>query len=329
MIRFLPRFTILILCVLSYAQPAQADGYTVSEPTDFWFEFDGPTMLSVRTYSNSDPHLWLYREDGSLVAANDDYFGLDSYLLVPVDAGRYRLRAGVCCGDPDRWYGGSFQLETDRTPVAPTSTTTSTTTSTLPETTTTEVATTWVPSTTSTTPDTTTTTTAPTTTAPATTTTSTTTLPPTSSTSTSEPDPTDAPAPSVPVTVPPAPPSTTPATAPTVPPVTSTQPPTPSSTFAPEPTTPPTTVPASDPTSPSDPSILPSDSLQPAVVTEPPADAPEDVKRAFEAEVNIFSGDYDDYIPAGSTVTVAERRTLTAVSVTMGVMPVGPRRRTL
>lgn len=63
-------------------------------------------------------------------------------------------------------------------------------------------------------------------------------------------------------------------------------------------------------------------------MTEPPADAPDAVKAEFEAAVNIFDGTHDDYIPVGSTISVAERRTLTTVSVTMGVIPTTPRRKT-
>lgn len=337
MIRQLPRLLIVALCVLSYATPAHADTYTVTSASDLFFTVTEPTNFTVRTYAwdqhRIDSMLWLYGPDGNLVAQNDDYYGLDSRIAVTITGnGTYRLRTGVCCGDPNRWYGDSYQIVTDLIADIPTttttepSTTTTTTTSTLPETTTTEVTTTWVPSTTSTIPETTTTTTVPEPTVPATTTTSTTTLPPTSSTSTSVPETTIPETSSVaPSASSLAPPTSRPA--PTVtPPVTSTQPPTPSSTVAPETTTPPTTVPASDPTSPPDPSISPSDSLPDAVVTEPPADAPDAVKAQFEAEVNIFDGTHDDYVPVGSTITVAERRTLTTVSVTMGVIPTTPRR---
>jgi len=38
------------------------------------------------------------------------------------------------------------------------------------------------------------------------------------------------------------------------------------------------------------------------------------VREEFEEAVDIYSGDYDDYTPIGSTVTVAERRVIIATT---------------
>lgn len=57
-----------------------------------------------------------------------------------------------------------------------------------------------------------------------------------------------------------------------------------------------------------------------ATPTAPPLDASEDEKREFESEVNVFGGGFDDYVAAGSNVTVAERRTLIAVAATLSTM---------
>jgi hypothetical protein len=47
---------------------------------------------------------------------------------------------------------------------------------------------------------------------------------------------------------------------------------------------------------------------------QPPDDAPLEVREKFEEAVDLYSGDYDDYVPIGSTVTVAERRVIIAVT---------------
>jgi hypothetical protein len=53
-------------------------------------------------------------------------------------------------------------------------------------------------------------------------------------------------------------------------------------------------------------------------------------KQAFEEQVNIYSTPgYDDYVPAGSTVDVATRRTVTAASVIIGSVPTVMSRRRL
>lgn len=60
----------------------------------------------------------------------------------------------------------------------------------------------------------------------------------------------------------------------------------------------------------------------------PPNDASDEQKHEFEAEVNVFDGSFDDYIPAGSNVTVAQRRTIIAVTAATTLLaPVTSQRR--
>jgi hypothetical protein len=62
--------------------------------------------------------------------------------------------------------------------------------------------------------------------------------------------------------------------------------------------------------------------------TAPPADATEEQKQEFEETVNVFDGTFDDYVPSGSNVTVAERRTIIAVTTTVTLLaPVATQRR--
>lgn len=176
-------FAIGLIALLS--TQASASPILVNSATDFWFEYPEPSVFYARTYQTemqSDPMLWLYNESGQLLVANDDYYGLQSFLQVQVPAGRYRLRAGVCCGDPERWYDWmNYSIEFTAVPVETTTTTTSTSTTTTSTTTTTTSTTT----TTTTVPETTTTTVPITTTSTSTSTsTSTTVAPTTTSTST-------------------------------------------------------------------------------------------------------------------------------------------------
>jgi hypothetical protein len=63
-------------------------------------------------------------------------------------------------------------------------------------------------------------------------------------------------------------------------------------------------------------------------VPEPVANAPEEVKEAYEEQVNIFDGAHEDYVPAGSTITVAERRTIVAATTILMTLPAPVRRKT-
>jgi len=59
------------------------------------------------------------------------------------------------------------------------------------------------------------------------------------------------------------------------------------------------------------------DTLEPdtlAVVVDALSEAPPEVKAEFEEAVNIYDGDFDAYVPSGSNVTVAQRRTIVVVT---------------
>jgi len=72
---------------------------------------------------------------------------------------------------------------------------------------------------------------------------------------------------------------------------------------------------------------LPDEAVQ--AVIETLNEAPAEIKNQFESEVNVFSGSIDTYIPSGSNVSVAERRTIVAVTATVAspVSPLPTRRR--
>lgn len=381
-VRHLPRLTLLTLTLLAWVQPgrASADTITVTSASDHWFTYEEPAVFKVRSYAQQygiDSMLWLYDSSGNLLAQNDDYFGLDSWLEVEVGAGSYRLRAGVCCGNPDAWYGTSYTLDVNTTPVEPTttstttepsttttsttsttttepSTTTTSTTSTVPETTTTSEVTTWPP----TIPSTTATSSTPPISEPTTTLgnpSSTSSSPPATSSSTTSTvvTPTLTTTVTIPLTVPP---TSAPET--TIPPTTETPPDTsnlPSDSLpAPEPTEPPDDpepviteeITADEATElATDPEALAEatpgqaadifDAIVPDELTEAEAEAivtavqnaPTEIREAFETEINVFDGQFDTYVPLGSTVDVGTRRTVTAGAVTMGVVAVTPTRR--
>lgn len=54
-------------------------------------------------------------------------------------------------------------------------------------------------------------------------------------------------------------------------------------------------------------------------------EAPDDVREAFEAEVDLYSGTFDEYVPVGSSVPVRTRRIVIAVSVAT-TLPVARRK---
>lgn len=279
----------------------------------------------------SDPHLWLYDPSGQLVAANDDTFGLHSYISFLTEPGLYRLRAGYCCGDPDAVrQGWAFNVQVSASPVPIYSTTEPTTTTTEP-TTTTEQPTTTQEQTTTVQP-----TTIPTDPAPTTDPEPSTTVEP--ATTTSQP-----PEPST--TVPPEPPSTVSPTTtqPALEPEVSTTPEQvvttagkpattstvlASTTTLQEATTTPTepvatTQPPVEPTAP-EPETLeilpPLENLtdaEAAVLVQQLNNAPDELKRQFEEQVNVFSGQFDSYVPADQRIPVGERRTLIAVTATL------------
>lgn len=53
----------------------------------------------------------------------------------------------------------------------------------------------------------------------------------------------------------------------------------------------------------------------------PPPDASDEEKQAFEEQVNIFDGTHDDYVPLGSKISVAERRTIVAATTILIALP--------
>jgi len=315
------------------------DRLIVSAPTDYWFTFTEETVFVATTYQSgdlpSDPQLWLYAGD-LLLFTNDDYLGLQSHIEMTLQPGDYRLRASTCCYEPDVWRDGivwniQYELYYTGIQIEPTTTT-------IQETTTT----TWEPTTTSTEPTTTSTTTAPTTSVPVeeppttveTTTTSsstttttiigtttvlatvppTTTLPPTTTTSTT----TTSLAPTTTVTT---------STPPTEPPTTTTLPP---SDSPPPPDASPAELVAyldtvtAENLATLDPEEITQlvDDIATAELTDEQAeqialaltDAPAEVKEAFQEAVNVFGGQFDSYVPTGSTVPVGTRRTLIAVT---------------
>ena len=281
---------------------------------------------------NSDPQLWLYNEQGVELVTNDDYFGLQSYISLEVQPGRYRLRAGTCCYQADVWrtnpgwnerYELSFNgqpANTTSTTEEPTTTTSTSTTSTTTTTTTTTTSTTLAPTTTST--STTTTTETPTTT----------TVLPTTTTST------------VPIPQTTVPPSTVPTT------TTTTLAPTTTSTSTTSTTTPPIVVPPV--VSPEEATALATNPEALATITAEEAtqvfealvlddlsdedlvqlvsavqDAPVAVRESFEASVNVFGGAVDTYVPIGSTVPVETRRALIAITIMTSLMVIPTKRK--
>lgn len=338
---------------------ASAENYTTTGANDYFFSFPEPAVFTAQTSAwqyGIDSMLWFYDSSGNLLAANDDYFGLDSYINVNVGPGTYRLRTGVCCGDPNRWYGTSYTFTTSSSAIN-TTTTTSTTT---PETTTSSTV-----QATETSPPTS----APQTTTSTSTTTSTTEMPvPESSTSTTSStsststtvQTTIAP----PVVVPVAPPTTeepvttTELTTTTVAETTTTtQPPqttTSSSSSTSTSTSTSTTVESTTTTTVVEEEmttttlaleeILEVENLEELTseqaaevfssidyanvsteelkaIIEAVQSAPEEVREAFEASVDLFSGDFDEYVPVGSTISVGARRVVVAATAVLFVLP--------
>jgi len=133
----IPLFIVCFVSILTsfISSPVKADSYTTSGANDFYFTFDEPQNFSVRTYAQQygiDSMLWLYDSQDNVLTANDDYYGLDSNISINLQPGTYRLRTGVCCGDPNRWYGQSYSFETSTSLISNQTTTTTTTTTLAP-----------------------------------------------------------------------------------------------------------------------------------------------------------------------------------------------------
>lgn len=52
--------------------------------------------------------------------------------------------------------------------------------------------------------------------------------------------------------------------------------------------------------------------------------APEEVKQALEAAVNVFGEGFDQYVPSGSSITVAQRRVVVAAGALLSALPTAP-----
>lgn len=59
-------------------------------------------------------------------------------------------------------------------------------------------------------------------------------------------------------------------------------------------------------------------------VSEALSEAPTEVKEAFEAEVNVFGGSFDSYVPSGSRISVEDRRVVVAVTATVSAAAAAP-----
>ena len=63
-----------------------------------------------------------------------------------------------------------------------------------------------------------------------------------------------------------------------------------------------------------------------AVLVANVQDAPDEVRKAFEQELNMFDGKVDSYVPLGSNVPISSRRVLIAATAAMSVLPAPTRK---
>jgi hypothetical protein len=63
---------------------------------------------------------------------------------------------------------------------------------------------------------------------------------------------------------------------------------------------------------------------QAQAIAEVLSSAPPEVKEEFEEEVNVFSGQFDNYIPNNSVVSVGTRRTLIATTASVAMVAAAP-----
>jgi hypothetical protein len=59
-------------------------------------------------------------------------------------------------------------------------------------------------------------------------------------------------------------------------------------------------------------------------IIEAVQNAPKEVRNAFEGEINIYAEGFDDYIPVGSNIDVATRRSLIAVTAVLSTVAITP-----
>ena len=124
----------LILSTLAYSivvSPVRAgQNNYVDRTQDFWITLPETGRLHLWTDLCDDTNdgwcgnivdsmLWLYDDQGTLLAANDDSwtehtngYSLASTIVIDLPAGDYRVRAGVCCGNPtaEFYNGGHYYL---------------------------------------------------------------------------------------------------------------------------------------------------------------------------------------------------------------------------
>ena len=62
-------------------------------------------------------------------------------------------------------------------------------------------------------------------------------------------------------------------------------------------------------------------------IVEAVQSASEEVREAFEQEIDIFSGNTDTYVPVGSSIPVSQRRSLIAITTVMMTAPIATRRK--
>jgi polyhydroxyalkanoate synthesis regulator phasin len=60
---------------------------------------------------------------------------------------------------------------------------------------------------------------------------------------------------------------------------------------------------------------------QATAIVEALLDAPTEVKEAFEEEINVFEGGFDEYVPTNSTISVGARRVVVAVTTVSFILP--------
>jgi hypothetical protein len=63
---------------------------------------------------------------------------------------------------------------------------------------------------------------------------------------------------------------------------------------------------------------------QKSEITKAVQNAPEEVKEAFEGEINIYAEGFDDYVPVGSNIDVGARRSLIAVTAVLSTVAIAP-----
>ena len=56
-------------------------------------------------------------------------------------------------------------------------------------------------------------------------------------------------------------------------------------------------------------------------IAEQLSNAPENVKAEFEDQINVFGGQFDNYVPIGSSISVGERRVVVAASAVIAAAP--------